>query len=650
MPVTQHVPDFQDALRRFGFTEFRPGQRDALESLFTHRRLLLVAPTGGGKSLTYQLPSLLLPGTTLVISPLISLMENQADALQARGIAATYLANTLPEAEARARLSGLREGRYRVAYVAPERLPFPGFRDLTRSLDCPLIAVDEAHCISQWGHDFRPDYLQIGSFLRSLPATMVLACTATATPVVRDDIIAQLGLGPDTPQIVRGFARPNLALRATQVASLAEGRGIVDDTIDEALGGPGERRGAVILYCMTRKDSEREAERQRARGWNAEAYHAGRSGADRTDVQSRFARGALQVVAATTAFGMGIDRPDVRAVIHLSPSSSIEAYYQEVGRAGRDGEDAIGQMVFMTADMPRRRNLIEHGRAENGAAAEVVEHQWGQFLELIRWAEGGSCRHDAILRYFGDEAETLHGCGRCDNCLRLASGGRAEIDGGERDEIVKKVLAAVSLVDGRLGLKATVKLLRGEPDDRLERAGLSRRPAFGCLSRYEEGWISRVVQRCITAGWADIARGEYPLLGITPQGRAVLSGKRPAGLVLPALEEPGRAAPRSATRGRARTDARVGRGEAGRGEAPGEIAAASEPLFAALRGWRLEQARSEGVPAFVVASDRTLRDIAATRPRTVAELLDCYGIGAQKAERYGAAIVDLVARSPGRTG
>jgi ATP-dependent DNA helicase RecQ len=482
--MTLTLLHFESALERMGYAAFRPGQREALESLFHHRRLLLVAPTGGGKSLIYQLPATMLPGTSLVISPLIALMKDQVDALTIRGVPATYLASTLTDEEARARLRGIRAGEYKLVYVAPERLRYPGFQETVRELNPPLITIDEAHCISHWGHDFRRDYLEIGDFVKRFPAAMVLACTATATPAVRDDIVTQLKLGSDTPQILRGFARPNLSLRVLNVGSAAERHAGVDDALAEALGGPGGGgrgagsggsggSGGGIIYCLSRADAESEAKRLRAAGWRAGWYHAGLPGEQRAEVQRRFMSGALDVVAATNAFGMGIDRADVRAVIHLSPPDSVEAYYQEVGRAGRDGLDAVGILMLRLADIPRRKSLIERGALQDGSGAEWVEHRWSMFRDLLRWDEGGTCRHDAILRYFGDEVETLHGCGRCDVCLELAEGaavGEGDASAAARgEEIARAILSAVRLVDQRLGLKVTVKLLRGEQDDRLTR-------------------------------------------------------------------------------------------------------------------------------------------------------------------------------------
>src|SRR6185503_18430458 len=285
------------ALSRLGYAAFRPGQREAVETLLAEGRLLLVAPTGGGKSLSYQLPGTLLPGTTLVISPLVALMADQVQALEARGVAATYLAATLDASEMRQRMARLAARAYCLVYVAPERLAFPGFRAMAR----------------------------------------VLACTATATPIVRDEILARLGLPPDTPQMVRGFARPNLSLRAVEVEGRRERDGLVDAALAEALGGPGRSGGTAIVYAPTRKRAEEETGRLAARGWEAVAYHAGLDGRTRDAAQRAFAEGRVEVVVATNAFGMGIDRPDVRAVVHLAPPGSIEAYYQEVGRAGRDG-------------------------------------------------------------------------------------------------------------------------------------------------------------------------------------------------------------------------------------------------------------------------------------------------------------------------
>lgn len=634
-PRLDPPPDFEDALRAFGFASFRPGQLEALETLHRRRRLLLVAPTGGGKSLIYQLPATMLPGTSLVISPLISLMHDQVDALEAKGIPATYLASTLRDDEVMDRLRRIRNGAYRVVYVAPERLPFPGFRELVRAMGCPLIAIDEAHCISQWGHDFRPDYLQIRGFLQLHPEALVLACTATATPVVRDDILRQLGFPADTPQIVRGFARPNLALRARGVENAAAAARAVDQALRDALGEAAAPRGGAIVYCLTRKDAEEEAKRLREDGWRAGWYHAGLSGDHRSEVQRRFLRGDLSVIAATNAFGMGIDRADVRLVVHRSPPDSIEAYYQEVGRAGRDGEDAAGLLLLRSADIPRRRHLLERSASETAAGEAIFEHKWSMFLDLIRWAEGGSCRHDAILRYFGDEAETLHGCGRCDVCAQIASGGGGDAGVEESGKVVPAVLGAVALVHERLGPKATVKFLRGEEDDRLIRAGLIGRPGWGALAGEPEAWVAQLLQRCISAGWVDFTPGEYTLLVLTPSGRAVLEGRRPGSLLLPPRELESGPKPRRSRRGARGGEAALGRGRSGEPD---------EALFEALREWRRTESLAGGVPAFVVATDRALREIATLRPRTTDELLTCHGIGPQKAERYGAAILAIVRR------
>jgi ATP-dependent DNA helicase RecQ len=626
--------ELEAALLRLGHTSFRMGQREAIETLLQEKKLLMVAPTGGGKSLCYQLPALLLGGTTLVISPLISLMRDQVSALEDQGIAATFLASTLPDAEISQRLRNLADSRYQLAYVAPERLSTPDFASLLSRLQCPLVAIDEAHCISEWGHDFRPEYMQIGRMLGQLKEARVMACTATATPVVRDEIIERLGLPSDTPQLVKGFARPNLALRVHEVRNKKERDAWVDDALTEALGSPGAGNGAAIVYAPTRRTTEAECDRLTARGWHTLAYHAGLEAEYREEAHAAFSSGELEVVVATNAFGMGIDRADVRGVVHLAPPGSIEAYYQEVGRAGRDGKDAIGLMLVSPGDMARRRFLTQSDDTGDAAESEAARHRWALFLELMRLAEGGSCRHDAVLRYFGDEEETLSGCGRCDVCLRLSSESDAseDYDPEQVSLVVRKALSGVARIHGRYGLSAAVALLRGESDVRLERRDLHLTSTFGILDQFDEEWITRLLRRCITAGWVDFYGGEKPVVGLTEEGIPVMRGERPVRMLLPPLQKVGR--PR-------------------RGSAAARIEATSDQLdpedrllFEALRNHRLEIARQQGIPPYRVASDRALRDIARLRPTDRVNLQLANGIGPNKAELYGEGLIEVVMAHP----
>ena len=636
-PASKHVAtpsrviaaELAAGLARLGHQAFRPGQHEALETLLAARRLLLVAPTGGGKSLVYQLPALLLPGTALVVSPLISLMQDQVAALEAHGVRATFLASTLEPGELRRRMHAAAAGAFDLVYAAPERLAAAPGRAWLRDLDCALLAIDEAHCISEWGHDFRPEYLALGELVAELSHAPVPACTATATPVVRDEILERLGLDPDTPQIVRGFARPNLALRAREVAGRAERTRAVDDLLAEALGASERPRGSAIVYAPTRRATEAEAERLAAAGWRVAAYHAGLDGSVRERVSLRFAGRELDVVVATNAFGMGIDRADVRAVVHLAPPGSVEAYYQEVGRAGRDGADAVGLLLVAPSDLPQRRALLE--RDARDAESPLLAHKWSLFLELMRYAEGGSCRHDTILRYFGDEEETLSGCGRCDVCLALT-----DQDGADAETttlLVRKALSAVARLRGRFGVGAAAKLLRGEADARLGATGLDATPTFGALGEYPEAWIQRLLRRCVTAGFADFSGGDRPVVVLTAEGASVMRGERPARLVLPA---------RGPAPGGRRAPPPLG-GAA----ADTALDAAARSLFEALRRHRLEVARAENVPPYVVATDRALRDIARLRPGSPAELERAHGIGPAKLRRYGTGLLEVVRRHAG---
>ena len=351
----------------------------------------------------------------------------------------------------------------------------------------------------------------------------------------------------------------------------------------------------------------------------------------------------MDIVAATVAFGMGIDRPDVRAVIHLSPPGSIEAYYQEVGRAGRDDEPAWGLLLVSPGDMALRRRLLENAE---GTTAETLEHKWNLFLELLRWAEGGSCRHDAILRYFGDEAETLAGCGRCDVCEALGDAA-SDQDPDAATLIVRKALSGVARVHGRFGMTAAVQLVRGVADDRLLRSGLVETTTFGVLNEHSEEWLLRLLRRMVTAGWIEFSTGDRPVVRLTESGRAVMKAERPARLLLPPLV---RATAGAAAGGRRRRPS-PGIAAAGRGSVAPTLAPAyttdtgDEQLFEALRRHRLELSRALGAPPYVIASDRTLRELATFRPRSLRELEAIYGIGPSKLERFGQGFLEVIART-----
>jgi ATP-dependent DNA helicase RecQ len=614
-------------LPMFAIAELRPWQRDAMRALLAgSRRVLVVAPTGGGKSLTYQLPALMLPRTTLVLSPLVALMEDQVHALEEKGIQATFIASTLGVPERRAREEALARGEYRIVYVAPERLANGAFVDLVRRLRPSLIAVDEAHCISQWGHDFRPDYLRVGRLLEDLRPERVLACTATATPDVRKEILAHLGFDRGPHDVVlRGFARPNLHLSARSVDGPREVKRQTRATLIAALGA-GQPKGAGIVYCATRKSAEQLADHlaEQTRTWRVGCYHAGMSPEERTRISSAFASKALDVVVATNAFGMGIDREDVRAVVHAHPPSSIEAYYQEVGRAGRDGKEAYGLLMCSGSDIAVRRRLVEQGSPEQVARA------WKLFRELLKMLDARTCRHDFVLRYFGDEGELLGGCGHCDVCEN-ESAAESEIEGEALEArrkatavTIQKALSGVARANRRGGLAAVAAMLVGADEERVKRFGFTRLSTFGLFKGESVEWVTALLRALLAAGWIDLTPTDHPVPYVTKLGWEVMKGALPARMMLPARITSVRA-PRKAP------------------SVPESMQ--RDALFVRLRDHRAEVARKRQLPAYVVAHDRTLADLVQKRPRTLSDLASVHGFGPSRIDQYGEGFLAVINQS-----
>jgi ATP-dependent DNA helicase RecQ len=622
----------EETLRRsFGLEAFRPWQREAIVALLEGPgRALVVAPTGGGKSLTYQLPAAVLPGTTLVLSPLVALMEDQVRSLTARGIAATYLASTVDFEERRRREQAFVAGAYKLVYVAPERLASDAFVDLLSRIPLDLVAIDEAHCIAQWGHDFRPDYLRIGALLDRLRPPRILACTATATPMVRTEIREALGFDrvPHL-EVLRGFARPNLHLSARSVDGPKEARAALGAVLAETLGDPKHPRGGAIIYAATRKATEQWATWLGQRGYDAAHYHAGLDGETRTRTASRFASRELDIVVATNAFGMGIDRPDIRVVVHVQPPSSIESYYQEVGRAGRDGDEAFGLLLCSGADIALRRRLVTMGDAGAPADPALAARAWGLFRELLRYVDARTCRHDFVLRYFGDEQELLGGCGHCDICEALdknGDDGDAEAE-SEVTLVVKKALSGVARAKERAGLTAVAEMLHGDENERTQRFGFVKLSTFGLLRDRPAEWVLALLRSLLAAGWIDLTPTDHPVPLLTKAGAQVMRGELPARIVLPKERRKASAAPRSR------------RAEA---EGAAELDPASRSCFERLRAHRADIAKQRRVPPYVVALDRTLVELATRRPGALAELSTVYGMGPVRIEQFGAGFLDVV--------
>ncbi len=643
MPLwSRAVPSLEQTLAdRFGLASFRPWQREAIDAVLEGpRRALVIAPTGGGKSLCYQLPAVVLEGTTVVVSPLIALMDDQVRGLRDRGIAATYIASNLAPEERHRRLEGLRAGAFHLCYVAPERLRSAATVTLLRELRPPLVAIDEAHCISQWGHDFRPDYLRLGEVLAEVAPPRVLACTATATPAVRDEIRERLGMPADTAVIMRGFARPNLRLEVDETDGARERRRAAIRKVGEVLGPAARASEGAIIYAGTRKNTERLADEMAAAGWNALPYHAGLEPREREEASRRFAEREVNVVVATNAFGMGIDRPDIRLVVHLMAPGSIEQYYQEVGRAGRDGRAAHGLLLSGASDYAFRRRLIERAREEHGAE-HLVEREWRLFLDLMRYAEASSCRHDFILSYFGDESEALGGCGHCDVCERL---GRSEARTGAAMTdaevlIVKKALAGVARLRRRAGLTALATSLHGTTTPRIAELGLDRLSTHGILSEHSQPWIVSLLRRLLTASLVELTASEFPVPFLTPEGVAAMKGERPIRIVLPSAP-PARS--RSDKRGRSRGEGHGRPDKRGRSRGDEGPECSDPALFEHLRAVRATLAEEHGVPAFVVCNNRTLAAIANAKPTTLDALLEVHGMGPSRVAAYGEALVAAV--------
>jgi ATP-dependent DNA helicase RecQ len=596
-----------DVLNRYwGYTSFRPLQQDAMEAVLAGRDSLLVLPTGGGKSLCFQAPALLSDGLAVVVSPLISLMKDQVDTLVGNGVPAACYNSSLPADRKREVTRGVREGQYRLLYVAPERLVgegSDGFLDLMATRPVRFIAVDEAHCISQWGHDFRPEYRQLGRLRDRFARASLHAFTATATARVRRDIVEQLGLR-DPIQLVGSFDRPNLVYRVLARANLKQ-------QILDVLARHRDQAG--IVYCPSRREVDALAAWLSDEGFRARPYHAGLSDELRHRHQDLFLNEEIDIVVATVAFGMGIDRSDVRFVIHAGAPQSLEHYQQESGRAGRDGLEAECLLISSAADFLKWRSMLE----KNG---EMSEARRALMRDMERYAASVGCRHKRLVSYFG-ETYGEGDCAACDYCL----GELEAVD--DAVTLARKVLSAVARTGQRFGAAHVTSVLRGQASEGVVTRGHDRLPTFGVLRDASIDEIRGYIDQLLAHGLLRQTDDGYPVLQITPDGVALL--KDPAslpGLSLARQRKPEKGRLPRRSRVEAESWAGVDRG-----------------LFERLRALRFEIAHERGVPPYVIFHDTTLRELARLRPESLAGLRAVYGMGARKIDDLGPAVLDAIA-------
>nr|WP_325212582.1 DNA helicase RecQ [uncultured Oscillibacter sp.] len=594
----------------FGHGGFRPGQEPLIDALLSGRDALGVMPTGAGKSVCYQLPALLLPGLTLVVSPLISLMKDQVAALAQAGVPAAFLNSSLDAEEYREAYRRVLRGDCKLLYIAPERLQAEGFRRLLGELPVSLVAVDEAHCVSQWGQDFRPSYLEIAELVRSLPVRPpVGAFTATATAAVRRDIETLLELR-DPLRVTTGFDRPNLFFEVVRARDK-------DLWLRRFLAERPEQSG--IIYCATRKAVDQVCASLLAQGIPAAQYHAGMEDGDRRQSQEGFVYDQARVMVATNAFGMGIDKSNVGFVVHYNMPKDLESYYQEAGRAGRDGSPARCVLLYAPGDVQTAKYLITHSQeAQEEENPERLRRDLSRLDRMVRYCKTGGCLRADLLDYFGE----IHGghCGNCGNCAG---------DFVERDVTVEaqKILSAVARVEKRyacgLGAAAVIKLLRGSRDKRTLQLGLDQLPTYGALKGVDQERVRRYVDLLLEEGFLRSDGEEYPVLRLTARAGDVLFRGRRVLLRERAAEAPeSRPAPGAAF------------------QAPSREADGS--LLAALKALRSRLAQEAGVPAYIVFSNASLADMAALRPLDMEEFQQVSGVGRVKAERYGEAFLKAI--------
>jgi ATP-dependent DNA helicase RecQ len=583
----------------FGHDAFRGAQAEIVAHVAGGGDALVLMPTGGGKSLCYQLPALLRAGTALVVSPLIALMQDQVAALRQLGVRAAFLNSTLDGREINACEKALRAGELDLLYVAPERLMMPRMLELIAESRIALFAIDEAHCVSQWGHDFRPEYLQLSVLHERFPHIPRIALTATADPQTRDEIISRLALD-EARVFISSFDRPNIRYTITDKQDARQQ--LLSFIRDEHANEAG------IIYCLSRKKVDETAAWLVSQGINALPYHAGMDAQSRAEHQARFQREDGIVIVATIAFGMGIDKPDVRFVAHLDLPKSIEAYYQETGRAGRDGLPADAWMAYGLGDVVLQRRMID----ESPGSEEFRRVSAVKLDALLGLCETAGCRRVRLLEYFGEASSP---CGNCDTCLEPPRTWDAT-------EAAQKALSCIYRTGQRFGAVHLIDVLRGRASERVAQRGHDRLPVFGVGADLDEVAWRNVFRQLVALGYAEPDHAAYGALRLTAASRAVLKGQQRV-----AMRE---------------LQPRKGRVAKSRSAAAAAVSGADAGLLERLKAWRLAEARAQAVPAYVILHDRTLAEIAALRPAGIPALAAVGGIGARKLERYGEALLRIV--------